>query len=308
MRIHADNSLSGDKMFWRTLIMTILLASLGLISCKAESNREMDENVSIGTHSLHIRCLGQGGPTVVIDTGVGDTLSRWSDFQSKAAEFAHVCTYDRAGYGSSEPGPLPRHSMQLAEELHLLLDNAGLRGPFVFVGHSLGGLTMQVFANRYPDKVAGLILLDPSPLLFITGQAFPELYQMLAGQALEFQNMAETARQSKDTEMLAQANYLEAIASEHAALIGESASQVADIETFGGLPLIVIGSGIPNPGFGPEAETFQQFWIEQNRELAKKSKHGRFVLANESSHYIHEESPNVVLDAIHEMMEEPWLY
>ena len=70
----------------------------------------MDQLIRVGTHSLHIRCLGQGSPTVVIDTGVGDTLERWGDFQPQVAQFTHVCTYDRAGYGSSESGPLPRHS------------------------------------------------------------------------------------------------------------------------------------------------------------------------------------------------------
>lgn len=291
-------------MTWRILLVTMLLASSLLSACSAESNHEIDENVSIGTHSLHIRCLGRGSPTVVIDTGVGDTLERWTDFQSQVAQFTHVCTYDRAGYGLSEPGPLPRHSQQLADELQQLLKNAGISGPYVLVGHSLGGLTQQVFADRYPNLVAGLILLDPPPLPFITGQAFPELYQMLAGQAVEFQNMADVARQSADDEVQAKVDYLETIASEHAALIAESASQVAMIASFGDLPLIVIGSSTPNPAFGPDAEAFQQFWIEQNQELAMKSTNGRFVLAEESSHYIHEDAPDLVLDATQEVVEQ----
>jgi Tol biopolymer transport system component/pimeloyl-ACP methyl ester carboxylesterase len=266
------------------------------------SNHGMDENIRISTHSLHIRCWGEGGPTVVIDTGVGDTLDRWGDFQLQVAEFTHVCTYNRAGYGTSEVGPLPRHSQRLAGELHHLLEKAGIKGPYLLVGHSLGGLTIQVFADRYPNQVAGLILLDPPPLQFITGQAFPELFQMLEDQALELQNLAEATHQSADPEAQSQANYLEAIASEHAALIAESASQVAAIESFGDVPLVVIGSGIPNPAFGQDAEAYQQFWIEQNRELADKSTNGRFVLAQESSHYIHEDAPDLVLDAIREMV------
>ena len=290
-------------MFWRILMVTALLALLGLSACRSAVGSELDENVSIGTHSLHIRCMGQGSPTVVIDTGVGDTLERWGTFQAQVAQITHVCTYDRAGYGSSEAGPFPRHSRQLADEFFQLLVNAGVSGPYVLVGHSLGGLTMQVFADRYPDQVAGLILLDPSPLPFITGRAFPELYQMLEGQTIEFQNMAEAARHSADTGAQVKANYLEAVASEHAALIAESASQVAAVESFGDLPLVVIGSGIPNPAFGSEAEIFQQFWIEQNRELADKSTNGTFVLAQESSHYLHEGAPNLVLDAIRKMVE-----
>jgi len=98
-------------------------------------------------------------------------------------------------------------------------------------------------------------------------------------------------------------HYLEAIASEPAPTINESASQVATIESFGDLPLTVIDSGLPNPAFGKDAERFQQFWIEQSRELAAKSTSGRFVLAHESSHYIQEDAPDLVLDIIREMLQ-----
>jgi len=286
----------------RFLISALMLVLIGLSACSTGSTPEIDESISIGTHSLHIRCTGQGSPTVVIDTGVGDTSKRWNDLQTQVAQFTHVCTYDRAGYGTSGPGPLPRHSERLAEELKKLLENAKVKEPYILLGHSLGALTMEVFANRNPDKTAGLILLDPPPLPFITGQAFPELYQMLEGQTVEFQNMAELARQSEDPEAQVKANYLEAVASEHGALITESASQVAAIQSFDEIPLVVIGSGIPNPGFGPDTEVFQHFWIEQNRELAAKSKNGKFILAEESSHYIHEDTPELVVEIIHEMM------
>jgi len=121
----------------------ILLAFLGLTACSQSQEIEMDKLVNIGTHSLHIRCTGKGTPVVVIDTGVGDTSERWTPMQAQIAQITRVCTYDRAGYGASEPGPLPRHSQRLADELQHLLENAGIKGPYVLVGHSLGGLTMQ---------------------------------------------------------------------------------------------------------------------------------------------------------------------
>ena len=233
-------------------------------------------------------------------------MTRWNagrTFQTQVAEITRVCTYDRAGYGSSEPGPLPRTSQRAAEELQQLLKKAHVEGPYVLVGHSLGGLNMQVFADRYPDLVAGLILLDPAPLPFISGQAFPDLYRMLEQQTAELQSTVEAMRQSKDTEAQAKVNYLEAVASENAELISESASQVAAIESFGDIPLIVIGSGKPNPAFGAEAKAFQQFWIEQNLKLAIKSTNGKFGLVPESSHYLHEDAPEVVLDAIRKIGE-----
>lgn len=291
-------------MFLRTLSVTILLALLALTACGRDNNSEVDEMVNIGTHSLHMRCTGKGSPVIVIDTGVGDTSERWQSIQAQIAQITRVCTYDRAGYGASEPGPLPRHSQRAADELKQLLENAGIKRPYLLVGHSLGGLNVQVFADRYLELVAGLILLDPAPLPFISGQAFPDLYRMLEQQAAELQQWTEAARQSPDAEAQAKVNYLEAVASEHAALIAESASQVAAIASFGSIPLVVIGSGKPNPAFGEQAEAFQQFWIEQNRALALKSTNGAFVLAQESGHYLHEDAPDVVLDAIRQMVEQ----
>ena len=290
-------------MAWRIWIVTTFLALIVLSGCGTDTGGDMDKKVSIGTHSLHIRCMGKGSPTVVIDTGVGDTMERWQDFQFQAAEITRVCTYDRAGYGSSEPGPLPRTSQRAAEELKQLLKKAHIEGPYVLVGHSLGGLNIQVFADQYPDLVAGLILLDPTPIPFITGQVFPELYRMLEQQTVELQRTVEAMRQSTDAEAQAKANYLEAVASENAELISESASQVAAIESFGDIPLIVIGSGKPNPAFGAEARAFQQFWIEQDLKLAIKSTNGKFGLVPESSHYLHEDAPEVVLDAIRKIGE-----
>jgi C-terminal peptidase prc len=286
----------------RRLIVAILLVLLGLLACSPGGGGEMDEMVSVGTHRLHVHCMGEGRPTVVIDTGVGDTSARWASIQAELAQVTRTCVYDRAGYGASEPGPLPRHSERAADELKLLLKNAGVRGPYVLVGHSLGGLNAQVFADRYPEQVAGLVLLDPSPLDFITGQVYPELYQMLEQQAAELQRAAEAARRATDAEGQAKANYLEAVASEHAALVSESAGQVAAIASFGDLPLVVIGSGVPNPAFGEQAAAFQQFWIEQNRALAGKSTNGTFVLASLSGHYLHEDAPELVMDVIRQVV------
>jgi pimeloyl-ACP methyl ester carboxylesterase len=291
-------------------VVTLLLIPLGLTTYEADVARELDALVDIGTHSLHLRCTGKGRPVVVIDTGVGDPAERWYAFQDRIASITRVCTYDRAGYGASELGPMPRHSQQMADELQHLLKNAGVRGPYVLVGHSLGGLNVQVFADRYPDQVAGLILLDPTPLAFITGQAFSDFYLVLAQQAADFQQMAEAARQSAsadarqtpEAEVQAKVAYLEAVASEHTALINESASQVAGITSFGDLPLVVVGSDQANPAFGEQAEAFQQFWIAQSELLVTKSTHGSFVLAPGSSHYLHEDAPDLVFDTLRHMV------
>ena len=106
--------------------------------------------MGVGGHRIHLNCLGEGNPTVVIDAGWGDWSASWSSWvQPAAARTARVCTYDRAGMGYSDPGPLPRTAEQFAQELHLALNQARIPGPYVLVGHSAGGLTVRVFAHEF---------------------------------------------------------------------------------------------------------------------------------------------------------------
>lgn len=115
--------------------------------------------VDVGGHRLHLKCEGQGAPVVVLDSGNGDGLMVWSLVQPLLARTTTVCAYDRAGYGWSEPGPGPRPSGRAVTELHALLRNAGLKAPFVLVGHPFGCMNVRLYASRYPDEVAGVVLV-----------------------------------------------------------------------------------------------------------------------------------------------------
>ena len=116
--------------------------------------------VSVGNHRLHILCKGTVGPTVIIEQGAGEPAIFWWPIQEKVSGFARVCTYDRAGYGSSDPVRERRTIQERAEELHTLLVNAAVPGPFVLVAHSYGGFIVRWFAREYRDQVAGLVLVD----------------------------------------------------------------------------------------------------------------------------------------------------
>jgi pimeloyl-ACP methyl ester carboxylesterase len=116
--------------------------------------------VSVGDHCLHIYETGEGSPTVVLDAALGGSCLSWAHVQPEVARFARVCSYDRAGMGWSDGGPEPRTALRTADELHDLLHNAGVPGPYVLVGHSYGGFTARIYAAKYPDEVAGLVLLD----------------------------------------------------------------------------------------------------------------------------------------------------
>ena len=282
----------------------VLVLLWSMIGCSANAaNQPYDQMVNIGTHQLHVYCTGQGRPIVVMDTGFGDASDKLRPLQARIAQETRVCVYDRAGYGSSEPGPLPRHGRQIASELKLLLEKAGVPGPYLLVGHSLGGSNMQVrdAASQYPKLVAGIVLIEPPSLRYILGQQFPELYQRAKQEAPNMLAMAEQARKASK---LKEASFLETLASEHEMMLSETARQLAAIESFGNVPLIVMGAGRPQPAFGDQAQAFQQFWIEQGQALAGKSTRGAFVLVQESGHYIYLDAPDSVLEAIRQVIKQ----
>jgi pimeloyl-ACP methyl ester carboxylesterase len=118
--------------------------------------------VDVGTHRLHLHCAGTAQPTVVFDSALGGSSLSWSLVQGAVAEVTRACAYDRAGFGWSEAGPLPRTAGRIADELHELLHAAAVPGPYVLVGHSYGGLVVRIFAARHPERVAGLVLVEPA--------------------------------------------------------------------------------------------------------------------------------------------------
>ncbi|MGB9431546.1 MAG: alpha/beta hydrolase [Candidatus Acidiferrum sp.] len=117
--------------------------------------------VSLGSHRLHLLESGEGSPTIVLEAGLMSTVLSWNELQRELSRSFHVVSYDRAGLGWSDLGPMPRTADRIVEELHTLLERAEMAPPYILVGHSFGGLTMPLFAARYPDEVAGMVLVDP---------------------------------------------------------------------------------------------------------------------------------------------------
>jgi pimeloyl-ACP methyl ester carboxylesterase len=118
--------------------------------------------VDVGGFKLHVHALGSRGPAVVFDAALGGSSISWTFVQPPVGAFARAVAYDRAGFGWSDGGPMPRTAGRAADELRVLLDRAGERPPFVVVGHSFGGLVMRIFAARYRADVAGIVLVDPA--------------------------------------------------------------------------------------------------------------------------------------------------
>jgi len=116
--------------------------------------------VDVGGFRLNLYCMGSGSPTVVFDSGWGDWAPAWSKVQPEIAKWTRACSYDRAGTGFSDPGPMPRTSVHIAEELRTALHHAGIGGPYILVGSAFGGDNVRTFADLYMDEVAGLVLVD----------------------------------------------------------------------------------------------------------------------------------------------------
>lgn len=158
---------TGKALLWLVVVL-LVLAAVGMVYQAVATERAEGahpppgETVDVGDHELHIDCVGQGSPTVVLEAALGNASAHWVRVQQEVSEATRVCAYDRAGMGWSEGGPEPRDAARVTGELHALLEGAGVEGPYVMVGHSFGGLYARAYAARYPDETAGVVLVDSS--------------------------------------------------------------------------------------------------------------------------------------------------
>jgi pimeloyl-ACP methyl ester carboxylesterase len=150
---------------WLSVFVFVLAAS-GMMyqTASAETDRRNfpapGDLIDVGGFKMHISCMGEGSPTVILETLSGGTSSYWGWAQPEVAKTTRVCVYDRAGRGWSEPDPEPITLGRTVRNLHALLTNARVEGPYVLVGHSIGGIYVRRFAADYPDEVVGMVLVD----------------------------------------------------------------------------------------------------------------------------------------------------
>ena len=263
--------------------------------------------VDVGGYRVHINCVGTGSPTVVIESGLGDWSASWSNaVQPQAATTTRVCTYDRAGMGYSEPGPLPRTAARFSEELHTLLQRAEVPGPYVLAGHSSGGLTVRVFAAAYPAEVVGVMLIDsvtPGPgaqaeaptsrgwSSIATLPARIGLPRLLAG-PLDLKGgmapeIANAYVANSVTPRSAQTGLDEFLG------MSQGAAEAGAVTSFGELPLIVL-SRAPNRDLE---------WDRKQTDLLGLSSNSQQLFAERSGHNIQLDQPEAAVDAIERMVE-----
>ena len=168
MIVRVRKTLAGSRSRWTIYAVggLLALASIGGAyqtigeAADAQAKPMPGQLIDVGDHSLHLYCTGTGSPTVVIEAGGGAMASDLAQISEAVAGETRVCVYDRAGRGWSESAQTSPHGVQIATDLHALLQRAQVPGPYVLAGHSFGGLYVQTYAARYPSDVAGMVLID----------------------------------------------------------------------------------------------------------------------------------------------------
>jgi pimeloyl-ACP methyl ester carboxylesterase len=280
--------------------------------------------VEVNGHRMHLDCRGEGSPTVVLDAGLGDSASTWSLVQPEVAKYTRVCSYDRPGLGWSESASEPRDTRHVATQLHDLLVQAHIPGPYLLVGHSFGGYNQLVFQSLYPDQVVGIVLVDsshpdqgnrlPGPSMEQyaaemrwKARAAPFGLQRLMGWCRDdytFPNAPQAWRQVAPVSIAldCRSSVFPATYDEFLAF-RESGRQVAAVTALHELPLIVL-SHDPQVGidFPPAvAAEGERQWNAMQEELRALSTNSKRVIARSSMHYIESYRPELVIEAIREV-------
>jgi pimeloyl-ACP methyl ester carboxylesterase len=280
------------------LILCLLVCAFSASPQESHRNATL---IDIGGYRLDAWIVGSGSPVIAIDSGLGEGYESWWPIARRLAGNATVVLYARAGYGRSDVGPFPRTATQAASELWRLLSAADLEGPYIIVGHSLGALHALMFAQLYPDATAGIIVIDPPPRKFLTGERFKELKRLADGQTSQFRSVADEQHRNGN---IVQAGRFETLASENEMTFSGKSLGAYDIDAVKHTRVTAIASGISNPAFGDSARAFQDFWISSTETLALDFAKGRFVEATDSRHHVHVDDPDLVVDAIGDMIEE----
>ena len=289
---------TGKALLWLVVVL-LVLAVVGVIYQVIATQRAEQaypppgEMVDVGGHRLHIACVGQGSPTVVLEAALGTTSAHWVRVQREVADTARVCAYDRAGMGWSEKGPEPRDAERVTGELHALLEGAGTEGPYVLVGHSYGGVYARAYAASYPADVAGMVLVDSShPEQFERLPDGPENYDQARRLFAVAPILARLgvirlfdllpvptelpAPQRAQVEAFNPSTRQVATTAEEFRATPETTAQVRGARSLGDKPLAVVSAGKQSPA-----------WLELQDELA--------ALSSDSTHRVVEGATHVSL-------------
>ncbi|MBS1829768.1 MAG: alpha/beta hydrolase [Acidobacteria bacterium] len=293
------------RVLWMVGVLASLLVAgrvFEVVMWHRDAGRDPEPGRRVGGWQIH--CTGRGSPAVLLEAGLGDGLVEWRRVQPAVAEFARVCSYDRAGYGWSDEGVYPRTSARIGEELHGLLRSAGEHGPFVVVGHSAGGYHVRVFHGKYASEVVGMVLVDAVQ---------EDQYKLLPGWEgiarpvkERYRGQARWAWLEVEFGILRLRLWMEGIGAPYALLQSKffrtrwseleqmevSAEQARAAGGLGGKPLIVVTG---------EREALRG-WKEVQSRLAGLSTDSKWVVLADSGHDVPADRPDAVVAAIREVV------
>ena len=293
---------------------------------------------------VNLLCIGQGSPAVVLEAGGGDDSLTYRILQAHVAHFTRVCSYDRAGMGFSDPSSHPSSAEYVLQDLHELLRQADIPLPIVLVGHSDGGLYISMYASRWPDDVAGMVLIDPfqvgaeehaervlTPTQLKAWLADDQKDIAQARKCLALAQSGELSHQpQKHRDCLDEpANpdpALHRVLDEQMARPGEAAANLSQLlDTYppaeggmspaeklaiqtplkmGNKPLIILDATHEQFDYGQDLQDrlLLAMWQAQDAAIASSTR-GRRIIVDGSIHYIHQERPELVAQAIHDVID-----
>ncbi|MBA4849820.1 alpha/beta hydrolase [Emticicia sp. BO119] len=256
-----------------------------------------EENVSIGDFKLFVSVKGSSNAkySVIFESGGGGTSKDWEKVRNLLPSSIRTVTYDRAGSGKSGKGPLPRTMRQEVFELHELLKKIYLKGPYILVGQSLGGLLTRLYTEQYGNDVIGLVLVDPTHESSMLGSmrynGWVRLREKAEGKTIPKPQIEKPVAMGYDST----ADYL---AEEFQALY---LSRIKKPQALGNRPLIILGAGLAKQPPGTPDEQWQAIRKEkeeQKRGLTSLSSNSKFILDPQSGHNIQYDNPAIVANAI----------
>lgn len=281
------------------------------------------ELVAVDGRSMHLDCRGDGDVTVILDAGQGGWSSDWVDIIPRLRETTRVCAYDRAGYGWSDPAPGARDPQTLADDLAALLDAADEAPPYALVGFSSSGLSARLYAAAHPDEVAGLVLIDPATefdneLLGAEGMrqqraaagmfgAFEAASRIGLVRALDPREIApyapfiaqDPAQPDVYFSFVSEPRWWATSRAEfEARLSDEVLAHVKNNGAIPDIPVVVVAAEASSGNLELDAAR-----RERLQELAERSTQKRFTLAEGSSHDVVSERPELVVEAILEVVD-----
>ena len=274
---------------------------------------------------INLYCQGKGAPTVVLDAGLGDGAWGWRAVQGRIAATTRVCAYDRAGYGQSDPGPEPRDLRALTRDLEAVLTAGKVPGPYVLVGHSAAGLTTRLFAYRPPERVAGLVLVDPStegqgPRLAAAAPGMMKAQTLMASAG---KACAQSSRSPAMEKICVRApadlpvalaerwthlqgpGHFQTVGSELDGMMGPNSAQMeAEWRPFGAWPVQMLTRGDSAMPGGDKAEqaAADKVWREMHVETMRLAPRGVHRVIAGAGHYIQQDKPDAVVDAVAEVV------